>query len=409
MQRISAPGHRQTVSWPGLIDLHARGVRGEGTRTVSWLGLARYDATRVRTDGSLVRHEMENEPRSAALSDSSRSAGFVRGIIRRLRKQAAAVFGITSVPTVSVIVPVYGTEAYLPACLASILQQPFRSIEVIVVDDASPGDVGHIVSQVAGRDKRVKLFRHLANQGLLSARLTGASKAAGTYLAHIDSDDTVAPQFFEILCDAAVRHNADVVHSAITMIWPDQTTECINRGGSSHLLREGAVMQELLAGGMSNILGNKLIRRACWNAATAHFPEGWRRISFGEDLLFLFHVIYHCRVYAHIAQPLLRYFRRPDSITLVQEDRALLRRIGDTNSVYEAILPRLSAIMETDELKAAFFRREFVLVARQLMEQGGWQDGLVLLTEPTWQRGLGLSHWLEERLFQCSKIAPSGR
>jgi glycosyltransferase involved in cell wall biosynthesis len=285
---------------------------------------------------------------------------------------------------VSVVVPVFGTEAYLPACLASVLHQSFRDIEVIVVDDSSPGDVAGIAARVAGDDKRVKLIRHARNQGLLNARLTGCREASGTYIAHVDSDDVVEERFIELLHAAAVRNNADLVQCAITVVEPNKPTRLINRGGPTHALQRDSVLEELLAGGMSNMLGNKLIRTSCWRAATAGLNDEWRRISFGEDLLLLFRVASRSRTYAHIADALYRYTRRIDGITMKIGEASIIRRIDDLNRVYGAILPRLAASGEPEGLKAEFFQREFVDAFRDLLESAGWHNEAKAVGTATW-------------------------
>jgi len=100
-------------------------------------------------------------------------------------------------PLVSVVVPVYRTEAYLEGCLASLLGQTLRDIELIVVDDDSPGDVVSVVARAAAGDSRIRVLRHPENRGVGLARVTGARAARGRYLALVDSDDEVSERFLE--------------------------------------------------------------------------------------------------------------------------------------------------------------------------------------------------------------------
>ncbi|NJP41834.1 bifunctional glycosyltransferase/CDP-glycerol:glycerophosphate glycerophosphotransferase [Actinacidiphila epipremni] len=96
-------------------------------------------------------------------------------------------------PRFSVIVPVYGVQAYLHACLDSVLDQSFGDVEVIVVDDCSPDGSGEIADAYAARDPRVSVLHLTENAGLGPARNAGLARATGEYVLFLDSDDTYAP------------------------------------------------------------------------------------------------------------------------------------------------------------------------------------------------------------------------
>lgn len=107
----------------------------------------------------------------------------------------------TVVPTVSVIVPVYNVQSYLPFCIESILKQSFTDIEVLLVDDGSTDESAKLCDAWAERDSRVQVI-HKDNGGLSSARNAGLEVARGRYIAFVDADDTIHPQMFEILYEA---------------------------------------------------------------------------------------------------------------------------------------------------------------------------------------------------------------
>lgn len=99
---------------------------------------------------------------------------------------------------ISVIVPVYKVEAYLDDCVKSILEQTFTDFELILVDDGSPDRCPQMCDEWAQRDSRIKVI-HKTNGGLADARNAGIRAANGGYLAFVDSDDWVEPDFLEIL------------------------------------------------------------------------------------------------------------------------------------------------------------------------------------------------------------------
>ena len=90
---------------------------------------------------------------------------------------------------ISVVMPVYNTEKYVKRCVESVLQQTYRNIELIIVDDCSPGNIKEIAQYFVNADSRVQIISHEKNKGLFRARLTGAEHATGEYIAFIDSDD----------------------------------------------------------------------------------------------------------------------------------------------------------------------------------------------------------------------------
>ena len=99
---------------------------------------------------------------------------------------------------ISVIVPVYNAEPYLERCLDSIINNTYRNLEIICIDDGSPDNCGAILDRYAQMDERFVVI-HKENGGVSSARNCGLDVAVGDYIAFVDSDDWVHPQYFEIM------------------------------------------------------------------------------------------------------------------------------------------------------------------------------------------------------------------
>ena len=93
-------------------------------------------------------------------------------------------------PLVSIIVPVYKVEKYLDECVESLVNQTFRNIEIILVDDGSPDNCPKICDDWVARDDRIKVI-HKSNSGVSSARNEGLKVACGEWIWFVDSDDTV--------------------------------------------------------------------------------------------------------------------------------------------------------------------------------------------------------------------------
>ncbi|MBQ4573418.1 MAG: glycosyltransferase family 2 protein [Clostridia bacterium] len=114
-----------------------------------------------------------------------------------------------STPCISVIVPVYNAEKYLRECIESILNQTFRDLELILVDDGSPDNCCKICDEYAEKDNRVIVF-HQENRGVSAARNLGIDNAQGEYITFVDSDDYIMPYALELLYHDSIFSNADI-------------------------------------------------------------------------------------------------------------------------------------------------------------------------------------------------------
>ena len=115
---------------------------------------------------------------------------------------------------VSIIVPVYNVQEYLPNCMDSILAQTYKEIEIILVDDGSTDDSGKKCDKYAKVDERVKVF-HTENGGLSAARNVGLDNMKGKWCAFVDSDDWVEPEMIEGLIKEAISTDADFVQCGV--------------------------------------------------------------------------------------------------------------------------------------------------------------------------------------------------
>lgn len=110
---------------------------------------------------------------------------------------------------ISVIVPVYNVEPYLPDCLDSILASTYSNLEIIVVDDGSPDNCPAICDEYAGKDSRIRVI-HQNNKGIVGARNAGLAVASGTYIGFVDSDDVISPIMYEMMVSAMERTGAEM-------------------------------------------------------------------------------------------------------------------------------------------------------------------------------------------------------
>ncbi|MCQ4083139.1 bifunctional glycosyltransferase family 2 protein/CDP-glycerol:glycerophosphate glycerophosphotransferase [Streptomyces sp. RB6PN25] len=136
---------------------------------------------------------------------------------------------------ISIVLPVYGVEEYLPQCLDSLLGQSFADVEVVAVDDCSPDGCGAILDEYAARDARLRVVHLEQNVGLGQARNEGLARARGEYIWFVDSDDWLADGALAAVAERLERSRPDVLVVDFALAYPDGGTE---RDVRAHLFRD---------------------------------------------------------------------------------------------------------------------------------------------------------------------------
>ena len=186
-------------------------------------------------------------------------------------------------PEISIIVPVYKTEAYLPRCIDSILAQTFSVFELLLIDDGSPDNSGKICDEYAARDSRIRVF-HKENGGVSSARNLGLDNARGTYIGFVDSDDYITPDMYETLY-RGFHSGKDVQLSACGICFEGKTEKNpVPDDTEAHFLSGNDVLDNIF-GNKHNLrinIVNKLFLKSV--IGTLRFDRSYK---IAEDVLFL--------------------------------------------------------------------------------------------------------------------------
>ena len=119
---------------------------------------------------------------------------------------------------ISVIVPIYNVEKYLERCVESIINQTYKNLEIILVDDGSPDNCPQMCDDYAKKDSRIKVV-HKKNGGLSDARNAGMKVATGEYVSFIDSDDYISLDFYETLLETIVDNDSDIVECSVVKFY----------------------------------------------------------------------------------------------------------------------------------------------------------------------------------------------
>ncbi len=180
-------------------------------------------------------------------------------------------------PLISVIIPIYNVEKYLKRCVDSVINQTYKNLEIILVDDGSPDNCGKICDEYTKIDNRIIVI-HKDNGGLSSARNAGIDICRGEYISFIDSDDFVSPYFIEMLYHGAHDYNCEIATVEHGVSFIDGNDKTVNFAANiSQCSYEEIQPREAIRLMMYQRLPNgapwRLYKRDIWNEL--RFPVGW--------------------------------------------------------------------------------------------------------------------------------------
>lgn len=183
---------------------------------------------------------------------------------------------------ISVVVPAYNNETWLPRCLDSLLAQTHENLEIIVVNDGSMDNTPAVINRYASQYDKIKAI-HQENKGVTAARLAGVAAATGDWIGFVDSDDTVEPQMYAHLLENARKEGADISHCGHRTLFPDGRIVYIHNTGDYRPQDRLTGLRELLDGGqIEGSLCTKLYKRQLFEGLTEWIDPS---IKNGEDYL----------------------------------------------------------------------------------------------------------------------------
>lgn len=173
---------------------------------------------------------------------------------------------------ISIIVPVYNVEKYIDRCINSLIKQTYKNIEIILVDDESPDRCPQICDEYAKIDSRIKVI-HKKNGGLSDARNVGLNTVTGEYIAFVDSDDWVEPDFIETLYRNAKEENADISIIGYALVWDNGRKKSNSNNDAYYVFGKETAIRELLVQRKFNcMVCQKMYKRKIFE--TVRFPVG---------------------------------------------------------------------------------------------------------------------------------------
>lgn len=260
-------------------------------------------------------------------------------------------------PQISVIIPVYNVELYLRKCLDSVLNQTYRNLEIILVDDGSTDNSGAICDEYSEKDARIQVY-HTENRGLSAARNLGLNETNGEWIGFVDSDDWIDPDLFQRAIDSICT--ADIL--------------CFSKNEGIYTGVEA--LAENISGTISSSAWRKLYRKECF--LTVRFPLG--RVY--EDAATTYKVLNAASFVRCCKIDGYHYRRRPGSITSTYDMANIVGYWLAMKERYEFCMPLLSnySIEQRKVLHVNLLRSVAISIARAW----GWRSSITSSDSSEW-------------------------
>ena len=279
---------------------------------------------------------------------------------------------------VSIIMPAFNTENYIRKSLDSVVNQVYKNIEIIVIDDASTDNTRKIIKEYAERDNRIIPFYQTSNKGVSAARNVGLSIATGDYIVFVDSDDFLTKDAIRRMVDKANEYNSDFIDSYHLLIYK-------KKNGKEVSFTEKKLPKQTMAYGSLNdnskildmytYITGKLIKKELTNGLK--FDENLSRY---EDLLFEHELKRKIKNYVFLNKPIYFYYQREDSLvnTLGKRHACYLDAANKVKKLYKNSSEEIK-----EKIEALLFQNMFLTLFTKVIKNDDPIDENVKLASKT--------------------------
>lgn len=239
---------------------------------------------------------------------------------------------------ISIIVPIYNVEKYLDRCIKSILNQTYKNLQIILVDDGSPDNCGKICDEYALKDKRIEVI-HKENGGVSSARNIGLEKVKGKYIGFVDADDYISEDMYESMLNLIKNNDADTCICNL-YIEENNSLSIKNKNIGNKIYNRMEILKEvILDKNIQSYPCNKLFKKELLKKIK--FPEGKKY----EDIGTTFYILENANKIIVTDKPYYYYYQRQDSTVNNVKEETIIDYIDIIDSRYDYISKKY------DELK----------------------------------------------------------
>lgn len=256
---------------------------------------------------------------------------------------------LNSLPLVTIIIPVYNASKYLKRCLESVLNQSYKTLEIILIDDGSnDGSLG-IMQSYSAVDKRIKLY-HKKNSGPSDTRNKGLQQANGDYICFIDADDYVEINYIQVFIDVLFNNQRpDLLITDYIEYSKHHPRGILQKQLEKSGCYEIEVFMPNLFYGVMGVLWGKMFKNSIIKENQLFFES---KIRYQEDLLFIFFYLNNCKSVYYSSIPTYHYNRlneysitsiiKPSYVAEFEKIQTLLLANIKNDSIYSIVLDRSS-------------------------------------------------------------------
>lgn len=315
-----------------------------------------------------------------------------------------------SAPLVSILVPVYGVEAFIERCARTLFEQTFKSIEYVFVNDCTPDNsmqvLENVIKDYPERADSIKIIHHAKNSGIAVVRNTLLANATGNYVIFIDSDDWVESNMIEKLYQKATHENADITGYDYFLTYPDHEVRCYTKYSTDNATN----FRDIISLKIKAYTCFIFVRRALYTDNDITFVPG---INVGEDYIINVKLYYYSQKTVALSEPLYHYVQyNPENYS-----RLSLQNIQDRINAVQVVERFCQEKAVADRVQQEIDGRKLIIKNPFLMnddfiDYNRWADTFPEANYAWRQFNFGASqkitYWLAERhAFGCIKLIKS--
>ena len=280
----------------------------------------------------------------------------------------------------SVIVPNYNSEKYLEKCLNSLLNQTYKNIEIILVNDCSKGNCDEIAKKYSGK---IKYIKNETNKGLFHARIVGTDAATGDYITFLDSDDYVSIDFYRSLMNKAEETSADMIMGNMVLEFDNgkQVISNLSQMQFKELTKENILDEYLKQEGLNftwHTIWNKIYSKELWNKARKHYEEQKEHLIMTEDFAFSTILFYYAQKLARVENDAIFYCQHEGTSTAINDInfKKIEKNLKDLNTSFSFVENFLKQVGVYEKYKKHIFNWKmlYCMQHRQYMKNAKLTD-----------------------------------
>ncbi|MDR0646255.1 MAG: glycosyltransferase [Elusimicrobiota bacterium] len=305
-------------------------------------------------------------------------------------------------PLISIIIPVYNVEKYLSRCLDSVINQTYKNLEIICINDGSHDNSKTILEEYQKRDPRIKIIRQ-ENKGVSSARNTGLNICKGDYIGFVDSDDHTALDFYDKLLTAALNTSSDMVIGNKEHIgFPGAKIYPSSRKGIAV-----GLLEKLQKTDKEAVVCDTLFHRTLIKDNKINFNQ---HISYGEDQLFGIIALYYANKIAYVKEAYYYYVKNNLS-ACHNQDKELFNKEHSLLAI-KAVIDFIYSKTEDKKIRKQIWRymdRNMGLSSLIKYKKYPKEDKIRILGEEFYRKAKQMRFWKKLRkIFYDNRISSKG-